>query len=68
MFTCLPSEILDEDEDYLWRVVRARVARNAAWAFNTKGIESSDGQTETYKRMLDALDTRDKRLGIPEEL
>lgn len=68
MFTVLPSQILAEDEELLWKVVRSRVARSAAWSFNTKGIEMTPAQTETYQRMLDNLDARDRRLGIPEEL
>lgn len=68
MFTCTPDEAAELDEDLTFDVVRSRVARNAVWAFNTKGIEMTPAQNDTYKRLLDVLDARDKRLGIPEEL
>ena len=56
------------DEDLAWGVIRARSARDAARAFNGKDVKMSESQSATYKRMLDALDARDRALGIPEEL
>jgi hypothetical protein len=68
MFSCTPSEALEQDEDLVYEIVRARMARNSAWAFEAEGVKMTTAQAESYKRMHDALDARDKRLGIPEEL
>lgn len=68
-FGCTPDEAIELDEELTYQVLRARGARLAAFVFNTQGTDKmSDGQTVTYTRMLDALDVRDRRLGIPEEL
>lgn len=67
MFSCTPSEVLEQDEDLTYEVVRSRVARNAFWAYDTTGVDPTPAQKDTFQRMLDALDARDKRLGKPEE-
>lgn len=59
---------MDLDEDRALAVIQARQARVAAMAFEAKGVEMSPAQTDTFKRMLDALDARAKRLGIAEEM
>jgi hypothetical protein len=37
-------------------------------AYDTKGAEPTESQKETFRHMLDALDDRQQRLGVPEEL
>jgi hypothetical protein len=68
-FGCTPDEAFDLDEDRAFAVLRARQARRAAFVFDVQGTDKmTDGQTAAYTRMLNALDARDQRRGIPEEL
>lgn len=68
MFTCTPSEAIEQDEDLVFEIARSRMARNSAWARETDGVKMTDEQARIYSRMLDALDARDARRGKPEEL
>lgn len=68
MFKISPAEAIEQDEDLTLAVVRSRAARDAALAFETKGVEMNDAQSAVYQRMLSALDARDIKRGVPEEL
>jgi hypothetical protein len=67
-FGCTPDDAYELDEELTMQVLQARRAGRAAAAFDAKGVDQTDAQRETYRRMLDALDARDVRRGIPEEL
>ena len=69
LFTCSPAEAVEQDEELVLAVVRSRAARDAAFTFDTHGTaKMNDAQSAIYQRMLSALDERDIKRGVPEEL
>lgn len=65
-FDISPLDAEELDEDFTYRLIRARLARLAARTFETKDAKMTEAQQDAYRQMLNALDARDERLGVPE--